>query len=124
MSQHDHCPLLPCSWNSCVSRIRHCYFLSYQTIPGRGTRYITMQYWGFPRQNEFLEIYATAHTCSLTKENILQAFIKTGVWPFCRDVITDVMIALSKETLCESHLPVPPAPTGAIKILTDMFCKL
>ena len=34
------------------------------------------------------------------------------------------MIALSKETLCESHLPGPPAPTGAIKILTDMFWKL
>ena len=75
-------------------------------------------------KTNFLEIYATAHTCALTKENILQAFVKTGVWPFCRDVVTDVMIAPSKETLCESHLPVPPAPTGAIKILTDMFCKL
>ena len=34
------------------------------------------------------------------------------------------MIAPSKETSCESHLPIPPALTGAIKILTDMFCKL
>ena len=75
-------------------------------------------------KTNFLEIYATAHTHTLTKENILQAFVKTGVWPFCRDVVTDVMIAPSKETSCESHLPVPPAPTGAIKILTDMFCKL
>lgn len=75
-------------------------------------------------KTNFLEIYATAHSRALTKENILQAFAKTGIWPFCRDVVTDVMIAPSKETSCESHLPVPPAPTGAIKILTDMFCKL
>jgi hypothetical protein len=75
-------------------------------------------------KTNFLEIYVTAHTRALTKENILQAFVKTGVWPFCRDVITDVMIAPSKETSCESHLPVPPVQTGAIKILTDMFCKL
>jgi hypothetical protein len=34
------------------------------------------------------------------------------------------MIVPSKETSCKSHLPVLPAPTGAIKILTDMFCKL
>ena len=75
-------------------------------------------------KTNFLKIYATAHTHALTKENILQAFVKTGVWPFCCDVVTDVMIALSKETSCKSHLPIPPAPTGAIKILTDMFCKL
>jgi hypothetical protein len=75
-------------------------------------------------KTNFLEIYASAHTRALTKENILRAFAKTGVWPFCRDVVTDDMLAPSKETSCESHLPVPPAPTGAIKILTDMFCKL
>jgi len=47
-------------------------------------------------KTNFLEICATAHTCTLTKENILQAFVKTGVWPFCHDVVTDAMITPSK----------------------------
>jgi hypothetical protein len=57
----------------------------------------------------FLGIYGRAHVRALTPENIKSSFCKTGVWPFNLSVITLVMMAPSKESSCEGHLPIAPA---------------
>ena len=47
---------------------------------------------------------------------IESAFWKTGVWPFNADFVTLEMMAQSKETSCESHLPVaPPTPNVSLQ---------
>jgi hypothetical protein len=73
-------------------------------------------------KTNFLEIYAQAHNLALTPENIKAAFRKTGVWPFDPSVITPEMMAPSKETSSESHMPVPPPEP--VKILATMLRKL
>ncbi|KIK75713.1 hypothetical protein PAXRUDRAFT_18757 [Paxillus rubicundulus Ve08.2h10] len=73
------------------------------------------------KQN-FLTIYRRAHICALTPGIIHTAFCKTGVWPFNRDVITAEMMAPSKETLCEGHLPI--TPSSPVKIITNLLGKL
>ena len=50
------------------------------------------------------------------------AFQKTGVWPFNPGVISKEMIALSKETSCEGHLPI--APSTPVWILAKMLHKM
>ena len=57
----------------------------------------------------FLAIYGRAHLRTLTAENIKAAFRKTGVWPFNPNVISTEMMAPSKETFREGHLPIVPA---------------
>lgn len=54
----------------------------------------------------FLEVYAKAHVCAFTRENILAAFKKTGIVPFNLDVITDAMMAPSLETSLTTCLPL------------------
>jgi hypothetical protein len=73
-------------------------------------------------KTNFLEIYAQAHNLALTPENIKVAFRKTGVWPFDPSVVTPEMMAPSKETLSESHMPLPPPEP--VKILATMLRKL
>jgi len=58
-------------------------------------------------KNNFLAIYSRAHVCALTVDNIKAAFKKTGVWPFNPNVVTEEMLAPSKETSCEAKLPLP-----------------
>jgi hypothetical protein len=58
----------------------------------------------------------------MTPEIIESAFRKTGVWPFNADFVTLEMMAPSKETSCESHLPVaPPTP---IRVLANLMRKV
>jgi hypothetical protein len=74
-------------------------------------------------KNNFLAIYGKAHVCALTADNIKSAFKKTGVWPFNPNVVTDRMLAPSKETSCKAKLPIPPDdPT--VDIIATMFQKL
>jgi hypothetical protein len=69
-------------------------------------------------KTNFLTIYSTAHIKALTPENILAAFHKTGVWPFNPNVVTENMLATSKETLCEGSLPTaPPTPVKLVATL-------
>ncbi|KAH7917887.1 DDE-domain-containing protein, partial [Leucogyrophana mollusca] len=60
-------------------------------------------------KSNFLTIYGRAHLRALKPGIIRTAFRKTGVWPFNRDVVTDEMMAPSKETSCEGHLPIRPS---------------
>jgi hypothetical protein len=74
-------------------------------------------------KNNFLAIYGRAHVRALTVDNIKAAFKKTGVWPFNPNVVTEEMLAPSKETSCEAKLPIPPDdPT--VNIIATMFQKL
>ena len=59
-------------------------------------------------KTNFLAIYGHALLCTLTAKNIKAAFRKTGVWPFNPNVISTKMMAPSKETSCEGHLPIVP----------------
>ncbi|KAF8838880.1 hypothetical protein BDN67DRAFT_982217 [Paxillus ammoniavirescens] len=70
----------------------------------------------------FLAVYGPTHLKALTPETIHAALHKTGVWPFNLDVITQDMMAPSKETSCEGSLPTaPPIP---VRLLTRLLCDL
>lgn len=71
-------------------------------------------------KTSFLEIYGRAHIRAITEDTILSAFRKTGVHPFNPDVVTDDMLAPSKESSIEGHLPLPPpTPVRAIARLIE-----
>jgi hypothetical protein len=74
-------------------------------------------------KNNFLAIYGRAHIRALTPDNIKAAFKKTGIWPFNPDVVTTEMLAPSRETSCEAHLPLPP-DDPAVNVLATMLQKL
>ena len=76
---------------------------------------------GITKQN-FLTIYGHAHIRALTPDIIRTAFRKTGVWPFNRNVITAEMMAPSKETSCEGHLPI--TPSSPVRIIAGLLEKL
>jgi len=75
--------------------------------------------WGVSSPNSGALLSFAHYTClpgprrrslrALTPQTIQAAFRKTGVWPFDPTVITEEMMAPSKETSCEGHLPVVPA---------------
>ena len=81
------------------------------------------QYAAAMDKNTFLAIYGRAHVHALTAENIKSAFKKTGVWPFNPRVVTEEMLAPSKETSSEAHLPIPPNDP-AVNVLAMMLQKL
>ncbi|KIK90953.1 hypothetical protein PAXRUDRAFT_102532, partial [Paxillus rubicundulus Ve08.2h10] len=59
----------------------------------------------------FITVYGCAHIQALTPDLIHTAFHKTSVWPFNCNVVTNDMMALSKETSCQSNLPnIPSTP--------------
>lgn len=60
-------------------------------------------------KTNFLAIYGRAHLHTLMAKNIKATFQKTGVWPFNPNVISTEMMAPSKETSREGHLPIVPA---------------
>jgi hypothetical protein len=73
----------------------------------------------------FLVVYGNAHLRALTPTIIKAAFRKTGVWPFNPLVVTEEMMAPSKETSCEGFLPIVPAsPIKLVaKLLRDLTNK-
>jgi hypothetical protein len=74
-------------------------------------------------KNNFLTVYGRAHVRALTHDNIKAAFQKTGIWPFNPNIVTADMLAPSKSTSSEAHLPSPPNDP-AVDILAMMFQKL
>ena len=58
----------------------------------------------------------------LTPGNAKASFHKTGVWPFDPSVVTNEMMAPSKETSCEGHLSVVPATP--VQVITKLLQKL
>ncbi|PPQ91561.1 hypothetical protein CVT25_008637, partial [Psilocybe cyanescens] len=58
-------------------------------------------------KNNFLQIFSKAYVAALTPKNIKMAFKKTGIHPYDPSVITESMLAPSKDTSYEVHLPVP-----------------
>lgn len=74
-------------------------------------------------KNNFLVIYAAAHIRALTPENVKAAFRKTGVWPYDPSVVTEQMLAPSKATSVQAHLPVPMSDP-ATDALATMFRDL
>jgi hypothetical protein len=73
-------------------------------------------------KSNFLSVISNAYTRALTPGNIRTAFRKTGIYPFNPNVITPDMLAPSKETSLESHLPVETSE--GTKIFADMLRKL
>jgi len=73
-------------------------------------------------KTNFLGIYGQAHLRALTPDNIKASFRKTGVWPFDPSVVTEEMMAPSKETSCEGHLPVVPATP--VRVIAKLLQKL
>jgi len=61
---------------------------------------------------------------AFTPENIKTAFRKTGVHPFNPSVITQDMLAPSKETSIESHLPAKKTTTEPVMIIAEMLHDL
>jgi len=76
-------------------------------------------------KNNFLRILSEAYVFALTPENVKTAFRKTGIVPFNPSVITADMLATSKETSTEAHLPVTnKTASEPIQIIADMLCSL
>ena len=75
------------------------------------------------KKKDFLTIYAEAHAKTMTAENIKAVFRKTGTWPVNPNVITPEMMAPSKTTSMEGHLPiVPPTPVRVVSnLLSDLL---
>jgi len=74
-------------------------------------------------KNTFLAIYGRAHVRALTVENIKSAFKKIGVWLFNPHVVTEEMLAPSKEASSKAHLPIP-SDDPAVNVLAMMLQKL
>ena len=71
-------------------------------------------------KGNFLQVISKAYITTLTPELIKTAFRKTGIWPFNPNVITAEMLAPSRETSVESHLPVPTS-SQPVQILAAML---
>jgi hypothetical protein len=73
-------------------------------------------------KSNFLSVISNAYIRALTPGNIKTAFRKTGIHPFNPNVITPDMLAPSKETSLESHLPVETSE--GTKIFANMLRQL
>ncbi|RDB27179.1 hypothetical protein Hypma_004386 [Hypsizygus marmoreus] len=73
----------------------------------------------FVDKSNFLGVYAAAHAKTLTKENILAAFKKTGIVPFDPNVITEEMLAPSLTTSIHGQLPLPME--SPVRVMHDML---
>jgi len=71
-------------------------------------------------KGNFLQIISKAYITALTPELVKTAFQKTGIWPFNPNVTTADMLAPSKETSIQSHLPVPTS-SQPVQILATML---
>ena len=71
-------------------------------------------------KSNFLEIISKAYIVALTPEIIKTAFRKTGICPFNPNVVTPEMLAPSKVTSSEGHLPIPTS-SEPVQIIADML---
>ncbi|KAF8326112.1 uncharacterized protein EI90DRAFT_3128254 [Cantharellus anzutake] len=78
------------------------------TLPGTQQAVQSHEFSGDTVTKEnFLEIYGTAHLKAFTKENILKAFQKSGIWPLNQDVVTPEMMWPSTMTSLDASSAVP-----------------
>ena len=61
------------------------------------------------QKENFLTPLASAYIWGFTESTVKKVFKKTGTYPFSRNAITTEMMAPSKETSTQSHLPVKEA---------------
>ncbi len=74
-------------------------------------------------KHNFLHIFAVTFQWTFTPPNIIQAFTKTGIWPFNSSKITPQLMALSIETsINPEHLFMDSH--GVVQRLTDIFGQL
>jgi hypothetical protein len=76
-------------------------------------------------KTNFLTIYGTAHIAALTPDLVKTAFRKTGVYPFNPAVVTEDMLAPSKETSEQGYLPVEASSHIRVlaRLLRDLSIK-
>ena len=74
-------------------------------------------------KGNFIQVMSKAYVTTLTPELIKTAFRKTGIWPFNPNVITADILAPTKETSVQSHLPVPTF-SQPVQIPTTMLWDL
>lgn len=73
-------------------------------------------------KKNFLAVYGRAHLRTMSANNICAAFRKTGLWPFNPDVITAEMLAPSRETSAQAHMPLPqPTPVRKLASMLRLF---
>ncbi|KAF8330015.1 uncharacterized protein EI90DRAFT_3124807 [Cantharellus anzutake] len=75
-------------------------------------------------KENFLEIYGTAHLKAFTKENILKAFQKSGIWPLNQDVVTPEMMWPSTMTSLDASSAVPVMLPSPVKKGMNFFCAM
>ncbi|KZV95162.1 DDE-domain-containing protein, partial [Exidia glandulosa HHB12029] len=62
-------------------------------------------------KKNFLKIYGRAHVRVMTPENVRAVFRASGSWPINPAAITPQMLAMSRETSWQAHMPLPqPTP--------------
>ena len=75
--------------------------------------------------NNFLRILSKAYVSAPMPEHVKTAFWKTGIHLFNPSVITPEMLATSKDTSVEAHLPATVKSTPkSVQIIVDLMCKL
>ncbi|KAK7461414.1 hypothetical protein VKT23_008592 [Stygiomarasmius scandens] len=70
-------------------------------------------------KDSFAAIYGRAHLAALTPELVRTAFQKTGLWLLDPSVITDDMMAPSRDTSWKIYMPVEPSTP--VRIMTDLL---
>jgi len=76
-------------------------------------------------KNNFLRILSKAYVSTLMPEHVKTAFWKTGIHPFNPSMITSEMLATSKDTSVEAHLPATIKSTPeSVQIIVDLMHKL
>ena len=74
------------------------------------------------KKGNFLEIYGCAHIKTMQADTVKAAFWKTGTWPVDPNTVTPEMMAPSKVTSKDAHLPVvPPTP---VCVVADMLMEV
>lgn len=71
-------------------------------------------------KHNFLRIFASAYPRTFTSSNILEAFKKTGIWPYDPSQITAQMLGPSKETSTQ-HDESFATERGVLARMTDFF---
>ncbi|CAA7257504.1 unnamed protein product [Cyclocybe aegerita] len=70
-------------------------------------------------KENFLKVYGDTHLAILQPELIKKAFLKTGIIPFNRDMISADKLAPSHDTSFRHYTPVEPP--AAVRIMTELI---
>ena len=72
-------------------------------------------------KEKFLHVYAAAHICTFTPENIKASFWKTGLVPFNPDVVTAEMMAPSLESLSAGVMPLANQQGSSVRAISALL---